>query len=223
MNTMVIERICDKEIWRVTCPLSSRSETVRDAAVVRAGISQRLNALEHIVLLTHGFIVLAISTKEVEVCEWSKFKCLEQYPDGHIVQIVGDEITGVDIMPFALRGTGSEGSQKMISLVMAQLCGKTGNDGISIFMSFLAETQYTHLGKVLHVYAGKKEYLTHLTINPGERNEIGKVKIHIFTDVCAPSLTGKQNPVAPGAEIVICFGKIACRFTLIDKLECDAL
>ena len=64
---MVIERICDKEIWRVTCPLSSRSETVRDAAVVRAGISQRLNALEHIVLLTHGFIVPAISTKEVEV------------------------------------------------------------------------------------------------------------------------------------------------------------
>ena len=100
-HAVLVERVGHKLVGLLVAFGGGAADAVEDAAVVGACVAQRLDALEHVVLLEHLLVRPALGAEEVEVGEAAELDGLQEYPNRHpvevlvLAEVLGDEVARV--------------------------------------------------------------------------------------------------------------------------------
>ena len=160
-------------------------ETVQDAVVVRRGVSQRLDALERVVLLQHRVALPATRAEQVEVDECPEIDDFHEHPDRHVLQVMGYEIPGVCVVTLAFAAANLHGALDGVAPGMVQARVEVRDYCVAVLALLLELREHLQLGEMFDADRHREESLAHLPVEGRNRHEVAEIEVDVLADVGA--------------------------------------
>ena len=187
---------------------------------MRRGVSQRVRAPEHVVLVLHLGIAPSIGAEEVEVGEGAERRQLQKDPRRHLAnRVPRNERSEVGVVFQAV-----ELSLPAVAVAVVEGCEVVGEDRVAVLVRLFGDAlDQPGLRGVLHVEGQRQQEAAQLAVDGGEVDEVPEVEPGVLA-VSRPAYAfGEQHAVGSESEIVILAGQDARGFRFGAQLEGDAL